>query len=86
MIFVVWYDCLLTCPSCGDQRTVEMPEKGTLLEYTCPSCSEMLRPAEGACCVFCSYGSTECAIAQTARHIQLAKGFHASSTESLADL
>ncbi len=28
--------------------------------YLCQACGELLRPLEGDCCVFCSYGSVKC--------------------------
>ncbi len=28
--------------------------------YLCKACGELLRPLEGHCCVFCSYGSVKC--------------------------
>lgn len=37
-----------------------MPDDACLRFYDCPSCGARLRPREGDCCVFCSYGDREC--------------------------
>ncbi|WP_311749060.1 GDCCVxC domain-containing (seleno)protein [Proteus terrae] len=29
-------------------------------EITCPYCHTLLKPLEGDCCVFCSYGTVTC--------------------------
>lgn len=56
----------LTCPACG-QRTIEtMPTDACLFFYTCPHCATRLRPKEGDCCVFCSYGDLPCPPIQAA--------------------
>ena len=60
MSFTVEHNSLVTCPSCGDQRVQPMPEFSCLLSYTCPVCSTVLRPADGDCCIFCTYGSVPC--------------------------
>lgn len=57
----------VTCPACGDQREQVMPEVSCLLAYTCPACGEVLRPAEGDCCIFCTYGSVPCPVIQVQR-------------------
>jgi hypothetical protein len=58
---------LVTCPSCGGQRLEPMPEFSCLLAYTCSACGEILRPAEGDCCIFCTYGSVPCPVIQARR-------------------
>lgn len=58
---------LVTCLSCGDQRLEPMPEFSCLLAYTCLSCGTVLRPAEGDCCIFCTYGSVPCPPIQVLR-------------------
>ena len=54
------HESRVTCPACGGQRLESMPELSCLLAYTCPACGEVLRPAEGDCCIFCTYGSVPC--------------------------
>lgn len=51
---------LVTCPECGHQRMEEMPEESCQFFYRCANCETVLRPKEGDCCVFCSYGSVPC--------------------------
>ena len=56
----------LTCPACGDARTLEMAEDSCLVRYDCPACGAVLRPKSGDCCVFCSYGDVPCPPVQKA--------------------
>ena len=65
--FVVEWNSLVTCPSCGDQREQRMPEFSCLPVYTCPVCQTVLRPAAGDCCIFCTYGSVPCPAIQEQR-------------------
>ena len=53
-------DSTITCPECGRTSTETMPEDRCLFAYVCPHCGAMLRPKDGDCCVFCSYGTRPC--------------------------
>ena len=48
---------MITCPKCGFKKEEVMP---TNAFYICTNCNEWLKPKEGDCCVFCSYGSVVC--------------------------
>ncbi|MGL1834136.1 GDCCVxC domain-containing (seleno)protein [Rhodocyclaceae bacterium SMB388] len=50
----------LTCPHCGHRSIERMPEDACLYLHECPACKALLRPKQGDCCVFCSYGSVPC--------------------------
>lgn len=50
----------ITCPQCGHQKTEVMPENACLFFYECENCKTILKPKEGDCCVFCSYGTEKC--------------------------
>lgn len=50
----------LTCPHCGKSKVEEMPQDACQWFYECVFCGELLRPREGDCCVFCSYGDVVC--------------------------
>lgn len=50
----------LTCPSCGFEKTEEMPTNACQYFYKCTSCKEVLKPLADDCCVYCSYGSVPC--------------------------
>ena len=50
----------LTCPKCQHQSTEVMQENACKVFHKCNSCSEMVKPKEKECCVFCSYGSIKC--------------------------
>lgn len=58
---------VITCPSCGHQRTETMPEYSCAIIYRCAGCGATLRPAEGDCCVYCTYGSVPCPAIQKIR-------------------
>lgn len=50
----------ITCPECGHQAAENMPTDSCWFFYECSSCHKLLKPDEGDCCVFCSYGSVKC--------------------------
>ncbi len=50
----------VTCPECGHQASEIMPTDSCQFFYECTSCHTVLRPNEGDCCVFCSYGNVKC--------------------------
>ncbi|WP_299349623.1 GDCCVxC domain-containing (seleno)protein [uncultured Shimia sp.] len=50
----------LTCPECGHSETHDMPTDACQWFLECPSCNVILKPREGDCCVFCSYGTVPC--------------------------
>jgi hypothetical protein len=57
------YDSLSTrikCPVCSYEKTEQMPTDVCLLRYKCDSCKAEMHPADGDCCVFCSYGDKKC--------------------------
>jgi len=37
-----------------------MPTDACVFFYDCPACKTKMKPKEGDCCVFCSYGSVSC--------------------------
>jgi hypothetical protein len=51
---------VITCPSCGHETEETMPTNACLFFYDCPHCNARLKPKNGDCCVFCSYGSVPC--------------------------
>ncbi len=57
----------LTCPECNTQHKERMPVDACQFFYDCPSCAVVLRPKQGDCCVFCSYGDVPCPPIQIAR-------------------
>jgi hypothetical protein len=50
----------LTCPKCGHAEKEEMPTDACQFYYDCIGCGELLRPFQGDCCVFCSFGDVAC--------------------------
>jgi hypothetical protein len=53
-------ESVITCPKCQHQATEPMPLDACVFFYECKGCGTLLRPLEGDCCVFCSYGSKPC--------------------------
>lgn len=51
---------VLKCPNCGFEKEETMPTDSCQFFYQCESCKENLRPKEGDCCVYCSFGSVAC--------------------------
>lgn len=51
---------VLTCPNCQVSTEAEMPEDACQFFWQCPSCQALIKPLEGDCCVFCSYGTVPC--------------------------
>ncbi len=50
----------ITCPECGFARKEIMPTDSCQIIYECKQCKTVLRPKNGDCCVYCSYGSIPC--------------------------
>ena len=53
-------ESVITCPQCGKVKLETMPTESCQFFYECSSCGVVLRPKQGHCCVFCSYGSVLC--------------------------
>ncbi len=50
----------LSCPKCGHKKEEIMPTDACQFFYECTNCKKVIRPLEGDCCVYCSYGSVAC--------------------------
>jgi len=50
----------LSCPECGHSKEETMPTDACQWFYECENCKVVLRPRQGDCCVFCSYGTHKC--------------------------
>ena len=50
----------INCPNCDHKKTETMPTDACSWFYQCESCNELLKPLEGDCCVYCSYGTVSC--------------------------
>lgn len=51
---------IITCPVCGNSKEETMPTDACQYFYVCERCQSRLKPKEGDCCVFCSYGTVKC--------------------------
>ncbi|WP_293596999.1 MULTISPECIES: GDCCVxC domain-containing (seleno)protein [unclassified Polynucleobacter] len=54
----------ITCPNCRGQESLEISQGYSQHLYRCPSCSTILKPKSGDCCIFCSFGSLDCSSAE----------------------
>ena len=52
--------CEITCPRCGHGKLETMPLDACIYFYECEECGALLKPDQGDCCVFCSFGSVPC--------------------------
>lgn len=50
----------ISCPHCGHKKEESMPVNACQFFYKCEQCNTILKPKEGDCCVFCSYGDIPC--------------------------
>ncbi len=57
-------ETVLQCPHCGHKSHEAMPTNSCKFFHKCGNCSELVKPKEGECCVFCSYGESICPPAQ----------------------
>ncbi|NCA79342.1 MAG: hypothetical protein EOM76_04030 [Sphingobacteriia bacterium] len=51
---------VITCPKHGFQKEETMLTDSCQFFYECKNCHTALKPKQGDCCVFCSYGSVKC--------------------------
>ncbi|PKP02753.1 MAG: hypothetical protein CVU14_02990 [Bacteroidetes bacterium HGW-Bacteroidetes-9] len=51
---------VVKCPVCGHRKEEEMPLDSCQYFYQCENCHTVLKPLQGDCCVYCSYGSVKC--------------------------
>ena len=50
----------ITCPHCGHSKEETMPTDACQYFYECVNCKTVIKPINGDCCVFCSYGTIKC--------------------------
>ena len=51
---------IITCPKCGYKKEELMPTDACQYFYECEKCKTVIKPKQGDCCVYCSYGSVNC--------------------------
>ncbi|MEE9214148.1 MAG: GDCCVxC domain-containing (seleno)protein [Thermodesulfobacteriota bacterium] len=60
MVDEMQLESVIKCPKCGFEKEEVMPTDSCLFFYECTNCKTLLKPEQGDCCVFCSYGSVKC--------------------------
>ena len=53
-------ESIIQCPECGFKKQEAMPTDACIYFYQCTHCQALLKPKQGDCCVFCSYGTVAC--------------------------
>lgn len=56
---------IISCPNCGFAKMETMPTDACQYFYECENCNSLLKPNEGDCCVYCSFGTIPCPPIQT---------------------
>lgn len=51
---------IISCPVCNHKKEETIPTDTCQFFYECQNCKKILRPLDGDCCVFCSYGDVPC--------------------------
>ena len=51
---------IICCPKCGHQKEEKRPTDACQYFYECENCHQVLKPKQGDCCVYCSYGTNPC--------------------------
>jgi len=51
---------VITCHICGYSKEEKMPEDACQFFYECENCKTVIKPKDGNCCVYCSYGTEKC--------------------------
>lgn len=57
---ILVFQSTVTCPNCGHSKKETMPHDACQFFYECESCKTVLKPKQGDCCVYCSYGDVKC--------------------------
>ena len=65
---------VITCPNCGYKKEETMPTDACQYFYECENCKKRLKPLQGDCCVYCSYGTVPCRGQKTKTNARTRKG------------
>ncbi|AFD07420.1 C4-type Zn-finger protein [Solitalea canadensis DSM 3403] len=57
---IVELNSTISCPECGYKKNEIMPTDSCVYFYECENCKAQLKPKQGDCCVYCSYGTVKC--------------------------
>ncbi len=60
MLMKIELESIITCPECGHSEKEIMPTNACQFFYECKGCGTILKPKQGDCCVYCSYGTVPC--------------------------
>lgn len=57
---IIILQSVICCPNCGHKKEETMPTDSCQFFYQCENCKTVLKPKQGDCCVYCSYGTVKC--------------------------
>jgi len=64
------YESTIICPFCKSEKEELMPENACQHFYESTNCGRILKPKDGDCCVFCSYGTVKCPSKQKEENVK----------------
>ena len=69
----------ITCPNCGHKKVEDMPTNACQFFYECENCKTVLKPKEGDCCVYCSYGTVALSTNSRKQKLLLINNYYAKN-------
>ncbi|QWE20051.1 GDCCVxC domain-containing (seleno)protein [Polynucleobacter sp. AP-Kolm-20A-A1] len=51
---------IVTCPHCQAAEVIDIEHGSSQHLFRCQSCSAILKPKSGDCCILCSFGNRDC--------------------------
>ncbi|WP_370623702.1 GDCCVxC domain-containing (seleno)protein [Polynucleobacter sp. AP-Reno-20A-A9] len=57
---IAFIESIVTCPHCQASEAINSEHGASQHLYRCRSCSAILKPKSGDCCILCSFGNRDC--------------------------
>ena len=57
---IINLESIVTCPHCQASELINLEGGVSYHLYRCQSCSVILKPKSGDCCILCSFGDRDC--------------------------
>lgn len=54
------FQSTISCPNCNHNKKEMMSHDACEFFYECENCKIVLKPRQGDCCIYCSYGNVKC--------------------------
>ena len=59
-VSLTFQESMITCPHCQASEAISFEVGSPPHLYRCRSCSAILKPKSGDCCILCSFGNRDC--------------------------